>query len=374
MSDGRAAHDPYGAVIEHHGVGKCVVEYGGLEAEDFVNRGTANLERGYGCVPIGRVDPNRPDQPPHKVAWCRGYHGYGAQNAAAAEIAAMPKKIILRVAFGNERGLLNLGARLPVGMVGLDVDSYGNKSGLATIAQQEDRLGGRQPTYFVTARGFDSGSGIYLYRTSDDWAGVGVLGAGIETIQPHLRYVAAPGSMHHTGETYRLYHEGAGPQDLGFVLPALDDPYLAPFPEAWGHALYRRPRRRGTCPDIEDIEAVASEWVFDQHPYMLDATVLAVRDATEDGTTRNATHRALWIAARKARAGCYPFSRAVAEIEAAAVASYAKRGLELGLVDFARSIKHAVGEALDMSDAEVAAWGAWGGSDAVGNVRGRRSE
>jgi hypothetical protein len=190
-----------------------------------------------------------------------------------------------------------------------------------------------------------------------------VLGSGVETIQRHLRYVAAPGSIHHTGAIYQLYHETLGPQCHSFVLPPPDDPALVLLPERWLEALYRRPRRPGTSVDIEDITAVASEWVFDEHPEMLDATVRTVRGATGEGATRNATHRALWIAARKARAGCYPFSRAVAEIEVAAAAAYAERGMELGLDDFARSIKHAVADALNMSDAEVKAWGEWGDLD-----------
>lgn len=219
----------------------------------------------------------------------------------------------------------------------------------------------RQPTYFVTARGFGCGSGIYLYRTPDEWAGIGVLGGGVETIQHHLRYLGAPGSIHHTGGTYQLYHEESGPQALGLDLPALDDRDLAPLPESWAEALYRRPRSPGKRPELEDIMTVASEWVFDERPYMLDVTVRDVREATEEGTTRKAMHRALWIAARKARAGCYPFSRAVTQIEAAAVAAYADRGQELDYADFARSITHAVAEAMDMSDAEVAAWGSWVG-------------
>jgi hypothetical protein len=207
-------------------------------------------------------------------------------------------------------------------------------------------------------------------------AGVGALKADdgspghVETIQPHLRYIVAPGSAHHAGATYQLYHEASGASPLEFVLPAPDDPDLAPYPDNWAEALIRRPRRagarRGAPADIEDITAVASEWVFDEQPGALAKTVADVRDATGDGATRNAMHRALWIAARKARAGCYPFSRAVAEIETAAVAAYAERGLGLHLDDFARSIEHAVAEALDMTDAEVAAWGAWGGLDAEG--------
>ena len=368
MNDEHAQQLSYEPVVESDGRGSYSVEYEGLEVADFVSRALANLKHGYGCVPIGRVDPHRPDLPPHKVAWCRGYHGYNANSADASCISAMPAGIIRRMAIRGERGILNLAARLPPGVVGLDVDAYGAKAGGVTIAKHDQRLGRRRPTYFVTARGVGSGSGIYLYRTPNDWAGIGTLGPGVETIQSHLRYLAAPGSLHHTGQSYVLYHQNSGSQDLGLVLPAADDPSLAELPDAWLRALHRKPRRAGTDLDVDDIRAIASEWVFDEHPYMLDATVQAVCDATEDGTTRNAIHRALWIAARKSRAGCYPFSRAVVEIEAAAAASYSARGLQLDLIDFARSLQHAVREALDLSDAEVTAWGAWSGRDSAGEL------
>jgi Bifunctional DNA primase/polymerase, N-terminal len=356
--NGSIAPDPYGVVVERIGDRKYVVEYNGLDADDFLSRALKNLEHGYGCVPIGRVDPHRPDLPPHKVAWCRGYHGYDARDANASEITAMPFRIIRRLALRGERGILNLGARLAAGIVGIDVDGYGGKPGLATIAEHDCRLGPRKPTYFVTARGFDSGSGIYLYRTPDDWTGIGVLGGGVETIQSHLRYLAAPGSIHHTGETYQLFHQSLGPRPLGFVLPAPADPALASLPRPWVDALHRRPRTRGALATSEDIAAFAREYNFNEHPEMLDATVRAVAAATCEGQTRNAIHRALWIAARKARAGCYPWMFAVERIRTAAVAAYAHRGRDLDPFEFARSVDHAITKALDMAPVEVAAWGA----------------
>ena len=51
---------------------------------DGGGRTQANAENGWGAVPIGPVDPGRPeDAPPHKVAWCRGYHGWGRRNHRA---------------------------------------------------------------------------------------------------------------------------------------------------------------------------------------------------------------------------------------------------------------------------------------------------
>ena len=359
--------DPYTAVFEQTDDEDILaVEYNGLPVPEFISRALGNLANGYGAVPIGRVDPARPELAPHKVAWCRGYHGYGSRIASADEIAAMPVRIVHRLCRG-ERGVLGLGARLPLGVMSLDVDAY--KRGAVTIAEHEARLGPKPPTYFVTAR--EDGSGNYLYRVPVDWFGVGVLkGADgspgdVDTIQSHLRYIAAPGTPHHTGAPYRLYGPD-GNEIVSGVLPKCD--VLPWLPPPWCDGLYRKPRRKGVpgrpyrksqLPDIEDIEAVAQEWVFNDQPYSLVKTVTDVGNATDEGQTRPAYHRALWIAARKARAGCYPLSRAVAEIKDAAVIAYATRGLGLDIDEFERSIQHAVAEALDMTDAELVAWGVW---------------
>ena len=89
--------DPYGASIEYTGDGGCMVEYNGLEADQFVSRALANLEHGCGCVATGRVDPLRPHLPPHKIAWCHGLHGHNARTLTAAEIAAVPRRIVARI-------------------------------------------------------------------------------------------------------------------------------------------------------------------------------------------------------------------------------------------------------------------------------------
>ncbi|MCV7332962.1 bifunctional DNA primase/polymerase [Mycobacterium cookii] len=345
-----------------------------MEADNFVSRALKNLEHGYGCVPTGRVDPNRADLPPHKIAWCRGYHGYGARNATSAEIKAMPRRIIRRMALGGERGILNIGARLPQGVVGIDTDAHNGKRGAVTIGEHSDRLGPLPPTVVLTARGCESRSGIGFYATPPDWRGAGSLktpsgGYGdVDLIQPHLRYVVAPGGLHHTGMPYQVYGPDGDEISSG-KLPSREA--LPELPAEWLAALYRRPRRKGARPDVEDITTVASEWTFDEHPGALARTVDDVRNAKYGGQTRPAFHRALWIAAHKARAGCYPFSRAVAEIEAAAAAAYAERGLELDLDDFARSICHAVGEALDMSEDDLLAWGPQdGAADADARTHG----
>lgn len=347
--------DRYGASVEHLGNDWCSVTYNGLDAEEFIRCANANTVNGWGALAIGRVNPTKPSVPPHKTPWHTGFTGRDGRDAHLSEVERWPKNVARRIAFGHERGVLNLGARVPVGVVGLDIDEYGDKHGLRTLREHERRFGPLPPTHVVTARPFDTGSGIRLYAVPDDWAGVGELSGGcVELIQRHHRFIAAPGSVHHTGTPYRLYGP-TGAETPSGVLPARSE--LPSLPERWLHALYRRARLRGAPTNADEVAAFAADYTFDQFPHMLAATVLAVREATGDGETRNAYHRALFIAARKARAGCYPWTRAVLEIQVAAEHAYAERGRELDPYDFARSVEHAVTQALDMTPGEIAEWG-----------------
>ena len=350
-----AAANDYGALIEHDENGECHVSYSGMSPDDFLLRLRRNAENGWGGLAIGRIDPQRPDDPPGKVPWYRGHFGRDGCDPEPSEYETWPRQVIERLLAG-ERGVLNLGARVPVGVVGLDVDQYGNKHGLQTIAEHEARLGPLPPTYIVTARGYASGSGIRLFAVPEGWGGVGVLAGGhVDLIQRHLRFLAAPGSTHHTGQEYRLYHDRSGAERRWRLLPPRDK--LPMLPEAWADDLYRKPRVRGAIATTEDVAAFKRDYTFDDDPKSLDKTVLAVRVATGAGETRPAYHRALWIAARKARAGCYPWARAVAEIEHAARQAYSDRGSSFDEYDFARSVEHAITEALDLTDAALKSWG-----------------
>ena len=118
----------------------------------------------------------------------------------------MPTDIIARICNG-ERGLLNLGARLPVGVIGIDVDQYGDKRGLDTVAGCEKRCGPLPPTYVATAREYETGSGIRLFRVDEKvwlWPGDSDL-HGVDIIDRHHRYISAPGSLHHSSARYGLY-------------------------------------------------------------------------------------------------------------------------------------------------------------------------
>lgn len=350
-------HDPYGAVVERF-ADHIEVEYNGLEFDDLITRATANLGRGYGGILCGRIDPTKTHVAPHKTPWHAGYTGYSGRDAESDEMPRLFRNVVRRIALGRERGVVNLGARMPLGVIGCDVDAYGDKHGLTTLARHEERLGPLPPTYVVTARQYETGSGIRLYSVPHDWAGVGELeGAHVELIQRHHRFIVAPGGLHHSCGVYKLYDGRDGSELDGVGLPMRGD--LPELPEEWLEALYRkasRTRSKGTQATSSEIDHFAETYTFDENPDLLAITVEQVRSATGDGWTRNAYHRALFIAARRARVGCYPWATAVEAIYAAAIDAYRARDRTMEVHDFSRSVRHAVGMALDMSVAELAAW------------------
>lgn len=103
----------------------------------------------------------------------------------------------------------NLGARMPQGVVGVDVDAYDEKNGAGTWALLN--LDGDWPaTVVLSARfqaGYDGVSGIRLYRLPDEVDQSTLWGAhdGIEILRFGHRYAVAPGSTHPNGHLYQAF-------------------------------------------------------------------------------------------------------------------------------------------------------------------------
>ncbi len=95
----------------------------------------------------------------------------------------------------------NIALRLPDGVVGIDVDHYGDKTGGDTIAEHENRWG-RLPAAPLTTSRADGLSGIRLYRVPPGTRLVGEL-PDVEIIQPHHRYAIVSPSVHPEGRAYR---------------------------------------------------------------------------------------------------------------------------------------------------------------------------
>ena len=143
----------------------------GLTAAEFIAAADSLLKNGLHPVAIGKLDPDKPDKPAGKAPWHSGVTGYNGHDAHPDKVKGWPANVARRIANG-ERGILNLGMRMPVGGIGIDVDAYDGKRGLQTIAEREARLGKLPPTYRLTARLYEEGSGIRLYRVpSSPWPG-----------------------------------------------------------------------------------------------------------------------------------------------------------------------------------------------------------
>lgn len=120
----------------------------------------------------------------------------------------------------------NIALRMPVDVVGVDVDHYGAKTGGDTLHELVARYGPLPPTYLSTSRD-DGMSGIRLYRIP-----VGTVlptkMPGIDFVQRHHRYAVVAPSIHPEGRPYRWIDERTG-QESG--IPNVEDlPYL---PESW---------------------------------------------------------------------------------------------------------------------------------------------
>jgi hypothetical protein len=91
----------------------------GLTASEFITAAMRFLDYGYHPIAIGR---QHGDKPAGKVPWHSGVTGYDGDDADADEIEGWPEDVAARISSG-ERGILNLGIRMPVGVVGIDVRS-----------------------------------------------------------------------------------------------------------------------------------------------------------------------------------------------------------------------------------------------------------
>jgi hypothetical protein len=151
----------------------------------------------------------------------------------------------------------NLGLRLPDGIIGIDVDAYGDKQGLRTLADLEHTWGRLPHTWRSTSRWPDDGnSGIRLFRVPPGraWRNPG---DAIEAIHHGWRYLVTWPSRH--PDTRRIYcwvNEDTGEVIAG-ALPAHPSD-LPALPSAWvngldaGDLIARDKTAAGAFPDEWD--------------------------------------------------------------------------------------------------------------------------
>lgn len=162
-------------------------------------------------LPVGKKSP-----PPD------GYTGFRAKPVSTVEF----ERWIVANAAGN------VASRMPVGVVGIDIDDYDDKHGAIDLARLEEIHGSLPPTWSSSSRGVGSASGIRFYRVPVGTRFPGGLSTSIEVIQPHHRYAVVAPSTHPEGRPYCWYDTG---DEASSEPPDIDD--LADLPWAWIEAL-----------------------------------------------------------------------------------------------------------------------------------------
>ncbi|WP_084985475.1 bifunctional DNA primase/polymerase [Prescottella equi] len=182
---------------------------------------------------------------------------------------------------------LNLGTRMPVGVIALDVDCYDGKPGSETMAACADEWGDLPLTWTITAR--DDGSSKLLYRVPEGWEGVGTIpdprggkASGVEVLQRHHRYAVVPPSFHEVGPV-RVFGPDGNECEL---MPAPGE--LPMLPDAWCEGLHKNRPKAERDHTAEPDELLAS---FPEGP-MTDAVQKAMQamlDAIASGAGRHDT-------------------------------------------------------------------------------------
>jgi hypothetical protein len=173
------------------------------------------LKAGWSPFPL----PHKKKSPPPT-----GYTGYAGAYVTTDDAARW-----------NKAGGGNVGLRMPECVIGIDVDAYDGKSGGATFAEAEARLGALPPTWRSTARETDLVSGIRYFRVPVGRQWADRLGDAVEVIHHGHRYAVAAPSVHPSGGVYGWFD----PDGLPVVDVIPDVSELPELPAAWVNELDR---------------------------------------------------------------------------------------------------------------------------------------
>ncbi|SON62251.1 hypothetical protein MSIMFI_03772 [Mycobacterium simulans] len=270
-------------------------------ADEFVAYALAWREAGYPPLILGGDNGKR--------LLVRHVTGYSPDDATEADIRSWPNRF-------QRHGEVNLGIRCPAGVIGIDVDAYDGKRGLATLAERETAWGSLPPTFITTAR--DDGSGIRWYRVPVRWSGrdpkaLDGSDGHIELIQRHHRYAAVPPSGHANGSDYHLYGPGGEEITLGILPPPSQLPEL---PQAWLDGLATPARAGGVRIAEADVPAWLDETGGEDYPHGLSQVLTGLDNELAKGTNRHkAMFSALCWALKEARAGGYSARHARDELK-----------------------------------------------------------
>ena len=187
-----------------------MVRWSPMSATPYADAGHAYQRKGWSPVPL---PPSAKSPPP------TGWTGYGAPLTSGADVAEWASN-------GHARG--NIGLRTPETVLGLDVDAYGGKPGLATMLAAVERLGNLPPTVRSSSRAGDPVSGIRFYTVPPGRCWADVIGPGAELVHHGHRYAVAAPSVHPNGGEYRWYDATGAPMQLPPAVAGLPE-----LPPSW---------------------------------------------------------------------------------------------------------------------------------------------
>jgi P4 family phage/plasmid primase-like protien len=278
------------------------------------------------------LDPGKKSPPP------KGYTGEHGKDAGPEELSA----------WAHHAG--NYALRLPDGVVGIDVDQYGSKTGLDTLKAWEDQLGPLPPTPMSTGRAPGTGSGIRFYRYPGGKLAP-VLGEAVEIVQRGHRYAVVWPSKATGSDGVALTYAWHKPMGAAWLRmdkpPALDE--LAELPPAWvEHLRAGASASRGpaAAPDVSNRLLV--DLVTDERPpcgtmNTALAGALAKLSAAGEGGRHDATTAGVLLIVATAAEGHSGFSAAIEDLEAAWDEAIGHDPARAG--EFARMVSTAVGKA-----------------------------
>ena len=276
-----------------------------------------------------------------------GRTGYDGTDLTEAEVIA-----------GSWDG--NIGLRMPIDVVGLDVDAY--RGGNDTLLELLRRLGDL-PESFISHNGRGDGSGIRFFRVPAGLTWVTTL-AGIDIIQRTHRYAVVWPSFHPDGRQYEWLdaHDHFDPKmDKP---PEVDD--LAELPWPWTQELSRASAGEtgalhSTAADRKDVLVFLDlHTEADNAGYISGSIVKHFEERVQSGFSRHDTmqHCLTW-AMEHVAAGVASGRVALDALGAAWIVTHPTDTRRAELQSLARTtefdamVRHAIGKALTKTDSEL---------------------
>jgi hypothetical protein len=206
----------------------------------------------------------------------KGFTGYDGADPSYADI----------LQWGELYADGNLCLRLPDGVIGIDVDAYGAKTGAAAFTEAVKRWGALPEGPQSSSRDGDLVSGLRLFRVPPNTLLETVIVfpemsiGDIEIIQRHHRYVVCWPSLHPEGRDY--WWRNSQGQLLG--VPGLDDiPWL---PQPWIDGLKLTPKSLDVSVEFDTRQALTAG---DPSPLVQARLADAIKEMNLPGMSRHDT-------------------------------------------------------------------------------------